>query len=56
MKANVRSGRSSSELRTSSRFIILMKTNSDQQMKTLILRNALMKLIKWPSMTVKERT
>jgi len=56
MKVNVRSGRSSLELRTSSRFIILMKTNLDQLMRTLILRNASMKLMLWLSMTAKEKT
>jgi len=56
MNANVRSGKSSSELKTSSRFIILMKTNLDQLMKMLTLKNALMKLKQWPSMTAKERT
>lgn len=56
MNANVRSGKSSSELKTSSRFIILMKTNLDQLMKMLTLKNALMKLKQWQSMTAKERT
>jgi hypothetical protein len=56
MKVNAKSGKSSLELKTSSRFIILMKTNLDLQMKTLTLKNASMKSKLWLSMTAKERT